>query len=62
MSDELAKFIEILIKVQNELLENFSTRDEAIEYFVKETNLSEKECSDAYDILVKIDFSKNIQQ
>ena len=62
MSDELAKYIEILKEVKNELLENFSTRDEAIEYLVKETNLSEEECSNAYDLLVKIDFSKNIQQ
>lgn len=62
MSDEIAKYIEKLKEVKNELLENFSNRDEAIEYLVKETNLSEEECSDAYDILVKIDFSKNIQQ
>lgn len=62
MSDEVTKVIEIFKEVKNELLENFSTRDEAIEYLVKETNLSEEECSNAYDILVKIDFSKNIQQ
>ncbi|MBQ8350045.1 MAG: hypothetical protein IJY19_10500 [Ruminococcus sp.] len=62
MSDEIAKYIERLKEVKNELLENFSDRDEAIEYLVKETNLSEEECSNAYDILVKIDFSKNIQQ
>ncbi len=62
MSNELAKYIEKLKEVKNELLENFSTKDEAIEYLVKETNLSEEECSNAYDILVKIDFSKNIQQ
>lgn len=62
MSDEIAKYIERLKEVKNELLENFSNRDEAIEYLVKETNLSKEECSNAYDILVKIDFSKNIQQ
>ncbi|MCH5186572.1 MAG: hypothetical protein J1F64_10705 [Oscillospiraceae bacterium] len=62
MSDETAKYIEKLKEVKNELSENFSTKDEAIEYLVKETNLPAKECSDAYDILVKIDFSKNIQQ
>ncbi len=61
MSDKLAKYIERLKEVKNELLENFSDRNEAIEYLVKETNLSEEECSNAYDILVKIDFSKNIQ-
>ncbi len=62
MSEELAKAIEIFKKVKNVLLENFSTRDEAIKYLVKETNLSEEECSNAYDILIKIDFSKNIEQ
>ena len=62
MSDELAKAIERFKEVKNELLENFSTRDEAIKYLVKETNLSEEECSNAYDILIKIDFSKNIEQ
>lgn len=62
MSDELAKYIERLKEVKTELLEIFSTRDEAIEYLVKETNLSEEECSNAYDLLVKIDFSKNVQQ
>ncbi len=39
----------------------FSTRDEAVEYLAKKINLSEKECSNAYEILVKIDFSKNIE-
>ena len=62
MSDKLATYIEKLREVKTELLENFSTRDEAIKYLVKETNLSEEECSNAYDILVKIDFSKTIQQ
>ena len=62
MSDELAQYIERLKEVKKELLGNFSTRDEGIEYLVKQTNLSEEECSNAYDLLVKIDFSKNIQQ
>ena len=59
--DEVKKSIEKLKEVK-ELLEKFSTRDEAIEYLVKETNLSKEECSNAYDILIKIDFSKNIEQ
>ena len=62
MNAEVAKYIEILKKAKNELSDNCSNRDEAIECLVKETNLSEDECSAAYDILVKIDFSKNIQQ
>lgn len=57
---EVKKAIDRLKEVK-ELLEKFSTRDEAVEYLVKETNLSEEECSNAYDILVKIDFSKKIE-
>ena len=62
MNDELVIAIERFKEVKNELLENFSSGDEAIKYLVKETNLSEEECSNAYDILFKIDFSKNIEQ
>ena len=62
MSDDVANYIERLKEVHNELVKHFSTKDEAIEYLVKETNLSEEECSNAYDILTKIDFSKNLQQ
>ena len=61
MSDEIKIAIERLKEVK-ELLEKFTTREEAIEYLVKETNLSKEECSNAYDILIKIDFSKNIEQ
>lgn len=61
MSGNVEKYIETLKGVKSELSEHFSTRDEAIEYLVKETNLSEEECSAAYDLLIKIDFSKNIQ-
>ncbi len=61
MSDEVKQFIEKLKEVQKELQEKFSTREEAIEYLVKETNLSKEECSNAYDLLIKIDFSKNIE-
>ncbi len=62
MSNEVKKYIERLKEVKEELLEKFSTKEEAIEYFMKETNLSKEECSNAYDILIKIDFSKNFDQ
>ncbi len=62
MSDEVKKYMEILKEVKKELLEKFSTREEAIAYLVKETNLSKEECSNAYDLLIKINFSKNIDQ
>ena len=43
MSDEIAKYIERLKEVKNELLENFSDRDEAIEYLQEQRELWRKE-------------------
>ncbi len=60
MNDEVKKIIEKFKEVKKELLEKFSNREDAIEYLVKETNLSKDECSNAYDLLIKIDFSKKI--
>ncbi len=62
MNAEVKKYIEILKEVKKELLEKFSNREEAIAYLEKETNLSKEECSNAYDLLIKINFSKNIDQ
>ncbi|MCI5874297.1 MAG: helix-turn-helix transcriptional regulator [Clostridiales bacterium] len=36
------------------LLNKFKTKDEAVNYLMKETKLSKKECSDAYDIYKKM--------
>lgn len=36
------------------LLNQFQTKDEAVDYLMKETKLSKKECSDAYDIYKKM--------
>ena len=36
------------------LLNQFQTKDEAVAYLMKETKLSKKECSEAYDIYKKI--------
>ena len=57
MDNKLKEAIDRL-KEAKEILEKFSSRVEAIEYLVNETKLSKDECSNAYDILMKIDLNK----
>lgn len=54
MNNEVKNVIEIFKKVKN-ILKDFTSKDEAIEYLVKETKLSKEECSTAYDIIMKIE-------
>ena len=54
MNNEVKKVIEKFKEVKN-ILKDFSTKDEAIEYLVNETKLSKEECSTAYDIIMKIE-------
>lgn len=42
------------------LLNKFKSKEEAVDYMMKQTNLSKKECSDAYDIYEMLD--KKISQ
>ena len=53
MNNEVKKVIEKFKEVKN-ILKDFSTKDEAIEYLVNETKLSKEECSNAYDIIMKM--------
>ena len=46
------------LKETKETLKKFSSREEAIEHLINETNLSEEECSKAYDFLINLDFDK----
>lgn len=39
-------------------MEQFSSKTEAIEYLTKETGLSKKECSKAYDLITQLDLEK----
>lgn len=39
-------------------MKQFSSKKEAIEYLMKETGLSKKECSEAYDLITHLDFEK----
>lgn len=57
MNDKLKEAIDRL-KETKKILEKFLSREEAIEYLVNETKLSKEECSNAYDILMKIDLNK----
>lgn len=41
-----------------EILENFETKKEAVDYLVNETGINKEECSSAYDILIKLDLDK----
>lgn len=41
-----------------EEISKFPSKEEAIKFLMQETGLSKKECSDAYDVTVKIDFTK----
>ena len=54
MNNEVKKVFEKFKEVKN-ILKDFSTKDEAIEYLVNETKLSKEDCSTAYDIIMKIE-------
>lgn len=41
-----------------EIISKFDSKDEAINYLIKETGLSKQECKDAYDFAMKTDFDK----
>ena len=58
MDDKLKQSLERL-KEAKEILKQFETKEEAVEYLVKETGIPKDECSNAYDILMKIDLDKN---
>lgn len=54
---ELRKAISRL-EESRELLSGFVEKKDAVEYLVRETGLSEKECSKTYDFLMNIDISR----
>lgn len=54
MNNDIKLVIEKLKEVKK-ILKDFTNKDEAIEYLVRETKLSKEECSTAYDILIKIE-------
>lgn len=53
LKNSLTRFQEV-----KNILSKFESREEAIDYLVKETKLSVSECTNAYDILIKLDINK----
>lgn len=47
-------------KEAKEILNKFDSREKAIAFLVKETKLSEKECQEAYDIIIKLNIKDDI--
>lgn len=46
------------LKEFKEVISKFESKNEAINYLIKETGLSKQECKDAYDFAMKTDFDK----
>lgn len=46
------------LKELKDTISQFPNKKDAVAYLIKETGLSKKECSQAYDIAIKIDFEK----
>lgn len=55
--DEFRTYIKRLEEFKK-IISKFNTKNDAIDYLIKETNLSKQDCSDAYDFVIKIDFDK----
>lgn len=55
--EEFRNYVQRLKEFKN-IVSKFNNKNDAINYLIKETNLSKKECSDAYDTIIKIDFDK----
>jgi len=54
MDNEVKNVIDKFKEVKN-ILKGFASKDEAVEYLMKETKLPKEECSTAYDIIIKIE-------
>lgn len=55
MNEEKLKNSLLIFQNAKEILKKFSTKEEAIEYLIKETKISREECTRAYDIIMKIE-------
>lgn len=54
---EFRQYLECLKEFQQQM-KPFASKVEAVEYLVKETGLSKKDCSEAYDVIMKLDLEK----
>lgn len=48
----------IRLKETKARLRDFATKKEAVEFLIRETNCSKRECSEAYDLLIHLDSDK----
>lgn len=55
--DDFRKYIKSM-KEFKKTMNKFDSKEEAINYLVKETGLSKQECTEAYNNIMKIDFNK----
>jgi len=55
--DEFRTYMQRM-KEFKEIISKFDSKDEAINYLMKETGLPKQECKDAYDFTMKTDFDK----
>ena len=46
------------LKESKKILRKFSSKEETIEFLVKEIGSSKEECTSAYDFLIKLDLDK----
>ena len=56
MDKEIKDAVNALKEVKD-ILKKFSNEEEGVEYFVKETGLSKKECTSAYNFIIKTNFN-----
>lgn len=57
MNDEIKEAIAKLKEIKS-ILEKFSTKEEGVEFLVKETKLSKEECTIAYDLYMEMNLDK----
>lgn len=55
--EEVRNSIDVFMEIKERIM-RFKTKEEALKFLVHETNLSKKECSSAYDFIMKLDFDK----
>ncbi|MGN1371214.1 MAG: hypothetical protein ACI4XM_02940 [Candidatus Coprovivens sp.] len=58
MNEEKLENSLLIFQNVKEILKNFSTKEETIEYLIKETKISREECTRAYDFIMKMEIKK----
>lgn len=56
MDKKIKDAVNTLKEVKN-ILQKFSSEEEGVKYLVKETGLSKKECTSAYNFIIKTNFN-----